>query len=99
MRGPPLRRFKKWRHCHAVAEKNAGETLGHHRLASGGAESNGRVLAGTAAAEIAPANDNGKFAVELPFLDVALRIERIRQPGQRVAAQLFICLLYTSDAA
>ena len=58
-----------------VAEENARETFGEDNFASGRAERDGRVFALAAAAEIFPADNDGKFAVERAFLDKAVRVK------------------------
>ena len=72
----------------AIAEEDAGEALGEHQFAFGRAQGNGRVLARTAAAEIASGNDNRIGAVHFAVGHKAVGIERFRQPAKRVAAQL-----------
>src|ERR1019366_414215 len=53
---------------HGVAEEDAREALRQHDLAARRAHSDGRVLAGTAAAKVAPGNDDGIVTVELARL-------------------------------
>ena len=50
---------------HAVAEEDAGKTFRQHHAAQGRAEGDGRVLAGTAAAEVPAGDDIRKTLTEL----------------------------------
>src|SRR6266540_1494101 len=75
---------------HGITEKDAGETFSHHNLAASRAQSNGRMFARTAAAEILPAHDDRILGLEPAFLDETGRIERFRQAAKRVAAELFV---------
>src|SRR3989454_1606429 len=67
---------------HRVAEENAGEALGEDDPASRRAESDGRMLARTAAAEVFSADHNRIFSVKLAFLHEAGRIKRVRQTAK-----------------
>src|SRR5213078_4654742 len=75
-----------------VAEENAGEAFCQHHLAAGRAQGDGRVLARTAAAEVAPADDDGIVAVERAGPDKPGRIRRVRQTAQRETAELLVFL-------
>ncbi len=74
-----------------VAEEDARETLRQHDLAARRAERNRRVLAGAAAAEIAPGDHDRILAVELALLDIARAIKPIpagRRRRKRPASRI-----------
>src|ERR1017187_4054921 len=73
-----------------VAKEDAGETFGEDEVAAGGAEGDGSVLAGAAAAEIAAGDDDGIGAWELVLLDEADGVKGVGQPGEGVAAEFFV---------
>ena len=77
---------------HGIAEENAGETFSENNTAFGGAQGDGGVFAGTAAAEVFASHDDGIFAIHLAFLDVADGVKGFRQAGEGVAAELFVFL-------
>src|SRR5439155_18290220 len=79
----------KFAHGDAVAKENSGKSLRQHDPASGRTERDGRMLAGTAAPEVAATDDDWIIAVQMSFLHVASLIKRFRQTRKRIGPQLF----------
>ena len=77
----------------AIAEEDAGETFGDDDAGISRSHGDGGVLAGTAATEILAGDDDGVLGIHLALFDEALRIERVGQSTQRIAAELLVFLL------
>jgi hypothetical protein len=73
-----------------VAEEDPGEAFGKDDAAGGGAEGDGCVFAGAAAAEITAGDDDGELGIELVRGDEPYRVEGVGKAAEGVAAEFFV---------